>query len=37
MTELEETGFELLLSDPDIVAWLESEESDDGDEASSGS
>ncbi len=32
MTEREETGIELLLSDPEIVAWLEPEETKDDDD-----
>ena len=32
MTELEEAAIELLLSDPEIVAWLEPHESEDDDE-----
>ena len=28
MPEREENGFELLLSDPEIVAWLEPEDAD---------
>jgi hypothetical protein len=30
MTKREETAIELLLSDPEIVAWLEPDERDDG-------
>jgi hypothetical protein len=30
--EREETGIELLLSEPDIVAWLEPREQDDDDD-----
>jgi hypothetical protein len=29
MTENDPAGFELLLNDPDIVAWLEPDEGDD--------
>lgn len=32
MTEREETGIDLLLSEPEIVAWLEPHEDSDGDE-----
>ena len=32
MTTREETAIELLLSDPAIVAWLEPDERDDGDD-----
>jgi hypothetical protein len=34
VTEQEETGVELLLSEPEIVAWLEPDETDDDDEPS---
>ena len=38
MTEREKTGIELLLSEPEIVAWLEPEEKkDDDDEPPKGS
>ena len=33
MTEQEESGIELLLSEPEIVAWLEPDESADDDDA----
>ena len=32
MTEREETGIELLLSEPEIVAWLEPQDGKDDDE-----
>jgi hypothetical protein len=32
VTKREETAIELLLSDPEIVAWLEPDEIDDGDD-----
>jgi len=33
VTEREETGIELLLSEPEIVAWLEPHENEDADDA----
>lgn len=36
MTKPEETAIKLLLSDPEIVAWLEPDESDDGDDKEPG-